>query len=74
MRRYYKTNLLILCTTIFLAGASWNRIVPYLSLFLKDLSVPDKTLVPWTYFVFMMQATARIVCRPFRGKIGEARG
>ncbi|MBP5092739.1 MAG: MFS transporter [Abditibacteriota bacterium] len=74
MRRYYKTNLLILCTTIFLAGASWNQIVPYLSLFLKDLGVSDKSLVSWTYFVFTMQATAGIVCQPFWGKVGDAHG
>lgn len=70
---YYRRNLYVLCFTIFLASVSWNQVVPFLSLFLKDLGVKDN-LLWWTGFVFAIQAFASILAQPVWGKIGDSVG
>jgi hypothetical protein len=43
---YYRRNLLVLSLTTFLATCSWNQVVPFLPLFIKELGVNSK-LVFW---------------------------
>jgi len=70
---YYRRNIFILSATIFLAAVSWNQIIPFLPLFLKDLGV-DKTLLPWVGVVFAAHPADSIIAQPFWGKMGDKYG
>ncbi len=70
---YYKRNIIVLCITIFLAAVSWNQVVPFLPLFLKEMGV-KRNLLDWAGFVFAMQAVASIIAMPFWGKMGDKFG
>lgn len=69
----HQRNIIVLSTTIFLAAFSWNQIVPFLPLFLKELGV-DRNLVQWSYGIFVAQALAGMIAQPFWGKIGDTVG
>ncbi|MHB9037299.1 MAG: MFS transporter [Armatimonadota bacterium] len=70
---YYRRNLYVLSITIFLAAASWNQIIPFLPLFLKQMGV-GKSLYGWVSIVFAAQAVASMVAQPFWGKLGDSYG
>lgn len=70
---YYRRNIIVLSTTIFLAAFSWNQIVPFLPLFLKELGA-GRNVVQWSYGIFVAQALAGIIAQPFWGKIGDTVG
>jgi MFS transporter, DHA1 family, multidrug resistance protein len=70
---YYRRNLFILSITIFLSAASWNQVVPFLPLFLRDLGVKTGAL-QWSGWVFAAPAIASIVAMPFWGKMGDRHG
>ncbi len=70
---YYRRNLYILSVTIFLAAVSWNQIIPFLPLFLKQLGVKHN-LLQWTAWVFAAQATAEIIFQPLWGKVADMYG
>lgn len=69
----YRRNLFILCFTVFLAAMSWNQIVPFLPLFLKDLGVTG-SVVGWSGLVFAAQSLAAIFMQPFWGRMGDRVG
>ncbi len=71
---YYRKNLLILSTTIFLTCVSWNQIIPFLPLFMKQLNVGEGKLLGWVGIVFALQSGASIVALPFWGKLGDKYG
>jgi DHA1 family multidrug resistance protein-like MFS transporter len=70
---YYRRNLYVLSITIFLAAASWNQIIPFLPLFLKQMGA-GKSLYGWVSVVFAAQAVASIIAQPFWGKLGDNHG
>ncbi|MEN6355536.1 MAG: MFS transporter [Armatimonadota bacterium] len=70
---YYRRNLYVLSITIFLAAASWNQIVPFLPLFLKQMKV-GHNLLAWVGIVFAAQSIAAIIALPFWGKLGDSYG
>jgi DHA1 family multidrug resistance protein-like MFS transporter len=70
---YYRRNLYILSFTIFLAAASWNLIIPFLPLFLKQMNVKGN-LLGWIGIVFAAQSVAAIIAQPFWGKLGDNYG
>ena len=49
---YYTRNIIVLSIAIFLAAFSWNQVVPFLPLFLKQLGVGEN-VVPWSYGIFV---------------------
>jgi DHA1 family multidrug resistance protein-like MFS transporter len=70
---YYRRNLLVLSLTTFLAACSWNQIVPFLPLFIKDLGVKDD-LAFWSGVILAAQAIATIVMTPYWGKMADKYG
>ncbi|MCE5314627.1 MAG: MFS transporter [Armatimonadota bacterium] len=70
---YYRRNLCVLSLTIFLAAASWNQIIPFLPLFLKQMGV-GKSLYAWVSIVFALQSISSIAAQPFWGKLGDNYG
>ncbi len=70
---YYRRNLYVLSFTIFLAAASWNLIIPFLPLFLKQMHVKGN-LLAWIGIVFAAQSVAAIITQPFWGKLGDNYG
>lgn len=71
---YYRRNLYVLTVTIFLTAVSWNQIVPFLPLFLKELGTRPEHLVQWSTGIFALQAAAAIIAHPFWGKLGDRYG
>jgi DHA1 family multidrug resistance protein-like MFS transporter len=71
---YYRRNLIVLSATIFLAAVSWNQIVPFLPLYLKELGVHENGILTWTGIVFSIQCLASIVAMPYWGKMGDRYG
>ncbi|MDH7482219.1 MAG: MFS transporter [Armatimonadota bacterium] len=71
---YYRKNLLILSTTIFLTCVSWNQIIPFLPLFMKELNVGEGKLLGWVGIIFALQSGASIIALPFWGKLGDKYG
>ena len=70
---YYTRNVIILSTAIFLAAFSWNQVVPFLPLFLKQLGAGEN-VVSWSYAIFICQALAGLIAQPIWGKIGDTVG
>jgi DHA1 family multidrug resistance protein-like MFS transporter len=70
---YYQRNLLVLSLTAFLAACSWNQIVPFLPLFIKDLGV-EGGLAFWSGVVLAAQTIATIVMTPYWGKLADKYG
>lgn len=70
---YYRKNLYVLSTAIFLAAMSWNQVIPFLPLFIKQMGVGDR-LLQWTGIVFALQGAASIFSQPFWGKMGDKYG
>ncbi|MFQ3549520.1 MAG: MFS transporter [Armatimonadota bacterium] len=72
--KYYHKNLIILSITSFLAAISWNQVIPFLPLFLKELGVGENSLYIWVAVVYAMQSCASIIAQPLWGKLGDATG
>ena len=70
---YYRRNLYILSTTIFLAAVSWTQIMPFLPLFMKEMGVKHN-LLQWVGVVFAAQSVASIISMPFWGRLGDRYG
>lgn len=70
---YYRRNLLVLSTTIFLTAVSWNQVIPFLPLFMQDMGVKDD-LLRWVGWIFAVQAGASIISQPLWGKLGDRFG
>ena len=70
---YYRRNLYILSTTIFLTAVSWNQVMPFLPLFMKDMGLKHN-LLGWVGIVFALQSAASIIAQPFWGKMGDKYG
>jgi MFS transporter, DHA1 family, multidrug resistance protein len=72
---YYRRNLYILSTTIFLTCVSWNQVMPFLPKFIQQMGITDKhALSIWLGLVFALQSVASIVTMPFWGKLGDRYG
>ncbi len=70
---YYRRNLYILSTTIFLTCVSWNQVMPFLPLFMKEMGLTHN-LLGWVGWVYALQSAASIVAMPFWGKMGDKYG
>lgn len=70
---YYRRNLIVLCIAILLAGISWNQVIPFLPLFMKDLGVKSHFNL-WVGGVYAAQSLAAMIAMPFWGKMGDQRG
>ncbi|MDO8683429.1 MAG: MFS transporter, partial [Armatimonadota bacterium] len=70
---YYRRNLYVLSLTMFLAAVSWNQVLPFLPLFLKEMGV-KRHLMQWSGIVFAAQSLAAIVTLPYWGKLGDKYG
>mgnify|MGYP001109541261 CR=1 FL=1 len=72
---YYRRNLLILSVTIFLASVSWNQVIPFLPLFMKDLgTTSEKAVLNWVGIIFALQSLSSVFAMPFWGKMGDKYG
>lgn len=71
---YYRRNLIVLCLAIFLAGVSWNQVIPFLPLFIKDELGVKKHLYIWITAAYGAQSLAAVVFMPFWGKMGDRHG
>lgn len=71
---YYRRNIYVLSCTIFLAAVSWNQVIPFLPLFLKQMGVKASMLPYWIGIVFAMQSLASMLAQPFWGKLGDSYG
>ncbi|HPP75416.1 MAG TPA: MFS transporter [Armatimonadota bacterium] len=74
MMPHYRRNTYVLSIAIFLAALSWNQIVPFLSLFLKEMHISEGQLLYWTGLVFAVQSVASILAMPYWGKLGDKYG
>lgn len=70
---YHRRNLYILSTTIFLTCVSWNQIIPFLPLFVKQMGV-KQNLLSWVGWIFALQSAASVVSMPYWGKLGDKYG
>ena len=70
---YYRSNLIVLWLTTFLASASWTQVVPFLPLYLEELGVKEN-LAQWSGAVFSVQFAAGILMAPIWGKIADQKG
>ncbi len=72
---YYRRNLYVLSTTIFLTCVSWNQVMPFLPKFMQQMGITDKHVMSlWLGWVFALQSVASIVTMPFWGKLGDKYG
>ncbi len=70
---YYRRNLLVLWMATFLAAASYQQVIPFLSLFLSELGVTD-SLTLWANIVFASHYASAIFFQPFWGRIADRVG
>ncbi len=70
---YYRSNLIVLWITTFLAAASWTQVVPFLPLYLEELGVKEN-LSQWSGMVFSLQFVAGIIMAPIWGRLADQRG
>ena len=71
---YYRRNIYILSITVCLAALSWNQIMPFLPLFMKQMGVSEKMLPYWIGIVFAAQSFASMLFQPMWGKLADAYG
>lgn len=71
---YYRRNLYVLTTTVFVAAVCWNQIMPFLSFFVETLNVPKHLVPQWTGIAFAAQCVGSILTQPFWGKLGDSHG
>ena len=71
---YYRRNVFVLSTTVFLASLSWNQVMPFLAFFLRDLGAPKAELPYWIGFAFAAHSLAAMLVQPFWGKLGDRYG
>lgn len=71
---YYKRNILVLSVTVFLASLSWQQIVPFLPLYLKEIGGGGEHFATWVSAIFAAQSLAAIIAMPFWGKMGDTYG
>lgn len=71
---YYRRNVYILSVTVFLASLSWQQIMPFLPMFLKQIGGGGRHLDTWISVVFASQSLAAIIMQPFWGKLGDTHG
>ena len=70
---YHRRNLYILSASIFLTCVSWNQIIPFLPLFIKQMGV-KQNLLSWVGWIFALQSAASVVSMPYWGKLGDKYG
>jgi MFS family permease len=70
---YYRRNLLVLSLTVFLSNCSFNQVVPFLPLFIKELGVKD-CLSFWAGVTLAAPTIAAIVVTPYWGKLADRYG
>lgn len=71
---YYRRNVYVLSTTVFLASLCWNLVMPFLVFFMRDLGVSKAELPYWTGLAFAAHPLAGMLMQPLWGKIGDASG
>ncbi len=71
---YYRRNLYILCTTIFLAAVSWNQVIPFLPLYLREMGTNSDDLIRWSGIIFALPAVSSVLAQPLWGKMGDKYG
>jgi DHA1 family multidrug resistance protein-like MFS transporter len=70
---YYRRNLLVLSLTVFLSNCSFNQVVPFLPLFIKELGVKGG-LAFWAGVTLAAPTIASIVVTPYWGKLADKYG
>lgn len=70
---YYRSNLIVLWLTTFLASASWTQVVPFLPLYLEELGVKEG-LSQWSGMVFSIQFAAGVIMAPIWGRMADRHG
>jgi DHA1 family multidrug resistance protein-like MFS transporter len=70
---YYRRNQLVLWIATFLAAASYQQVIPFLSLFLSELGVTSN-LTLWANIVFASHYASAIFFQPFWGRIADRVG
>ncbi len=71
---YYRRNVYVLSTTVFLASLCWNLVMPFLVFFMRDLGASGADLPYWTGLAFAAHPLAGMLMQPLWGKIGDASG
>src|SRR5690625_2876132 len=71
---YYRKNLIVLWITSFLAGASWNLVVPFLPLYLGELGATDSNISQWSGLVYSMHFLSALIMMPIWGKLSDRFG
>lgn len=71
---YYRRNLYVLALTSFLAGVSWNQVVPFLPLYLGDLGATPENISFWSGLTFSMHFASALIMMPVWGRISDRVG
>ena len=71
---YYRRNVYILSAAVCLAALSWNQVIPFLPLFMKQMGVRESMLPYWIGIVFAAQSFASMVFQPFWGRLADCYG
>lgn len=74
MLPYYRRNMMVLALTSFLAGVSWNQIVPFLPLYLKDLGATADNVSQWSGIVYSAHFLSALVMMPVWGRLSDRFG
>lgn len=70
---YYRKNLYVLWVAAFLAGASWNQVVPFLPLYLTELGATEN-VSQWSGLIYSMHFLSALVMMPVWGKLSDRVG
>lgn len=71
---YYRRNLYVLALTSFLAGVSWNQVIPFLPLYLSELGTTPETVTFWSGLVFSMHFASALIMMPIWGRLSDRYG
>ena len=71
---YYRRNLYVLALTSFLAGVSWNQVIPFLPLYLNELGTTPETVTFWSGLVFSMHFASALIMMPIWGRMSDRFG
>lgn len=71
---YYRRNMMVLALTSFLAGVSWNQVIPFLPLYLKELGATPDNVSQWSGLVYSVHFVSALVMMPVWGRLSDRFG
>lgn len=74
MIRYYRRNLYVLALTSFMAGVSWNQVIPFLPLYLTDLGATPDNVSYWSGLIYSMHFASALIMMPIWGRLSDRYG